>query len=149
MKIAEVTKKAGADKRRRRVGRGRGSGCGKTCGRGHKGAGSRAGNARRGFAEGGQMPTFRRIPKRGFSNAKFAKHFSIVNLAGLEEKYESGAHVTPQSMLEVGLIRHLRHPVKVLGNGELSKKLTVDAAKFSASAAEKIKAAGGEARVGA
>ena len=93
------------------------------------------------------MPTFRRIPKRGFSNAKFATRYSIVNVESLESRFESGAHVTPQSLREVGLIRNLRLPVKVLGNGALTKKLTVDAAKFTKSALEKIQAAGGEARV--
>ena len=92
------------------------------------------------------MPTFRRMPKRGFSNARFTTRYSIVNVASLEERYETGAHVTPQSLLEVGLIRNLSHPVKVLGEGSLTKKLTVDAAKYSKSAKEKIEAAGGEAR---
>ena len=93
------------------------------------------------------MPTFRRIPKRGFSNANFTIRYGIVNLEDLEARYEAGSHVTLQSMVEVGLIRNLRQPVKVLGNGSLSKKLMVDAARFSKSAEEKIKAAGGEARV--
>lgn len=93
------------------------------------------------------MPTFRRMPKRGFNNARFATRFSVVNLASLEERYEAGAHVTPQSLLEVGLIRNLKLPVKILGNGSLTKKLIVDAAKFSRSAMEKIQSAGGEARV--
>ncbi len=147
MNIAEITRLAGANKRRKRVGRGRGSGSGKTCGRGHKGAGQRSGFRRRGMQEGGQMPTFRRIPKRGFSNVQFATHYSIVNVGSLESRFASGAHVTVQSLLEAGLIRHLHHRVKILGNGELNKKLTVDAAKFSKSAMEKIQAAGGEARV--
>lgn len=93
------------------------------------------------------MPTFRRIPKRGFNNARFAIHYSIVNVHSLDDRFEAGAHVTPQSLYEVGLIRHLRYPVKVLGNGALEKKLTVDAAKFSQTAREKIEAAGGEVRV--
>lgn len=93
------------------------------------------------------MPTFRRIPKRGFSNANFTVRYGIVNLEDLEGRYEAGSHVTLQSMMEVGLIRNLRQPIKVLGNGSLSKKLTVDAARFSKSAEEKIKAAGGEARI--
>ena len=93
------------------------------------------------------MPTFRRMPKRGFNNAKFATRYSVVNVASLEERYEAGAHVTPQSLLEMGLIRNLRLPVKILGNGSLTKKLAVDAAKFSKTAIEKIQATGGEARV--
>lgn len=147
MKINEITKIAGRHKRRKRVGRGRGSGSGKTCGRGHKGAGQRSGWTTRGQFEGGQMPTFRRLPKRGFSNVQFATRYGIVNVGSLEERYEAGAHVTPQSLLEVGLLRTVRYPIKVLGDGTLTKKLTVDAAKFSKSAMEKIQAAGGDARV--
>ena len=93
------------------------------------------------------MPTFRRLPKRGFSNAQFANPHGIVNVGMIEERFESGAHVTAQALMEVGLLRSLRFPVKVLGDGELTKKLTIDAAKFSKSAAQKIEAAGGEARV--
>ncbi len=147
MNIAEITKLAGSDKRRKRVGRGRGSGQGKTSGRGHKGAGQRSGWRRRGMQEGGQMPTFRRMPKRGFSNVRFATLYSIVNVGSLESYFGVNAHVTPQSLRETGLIRNLRYPVKILGNGELTKKLTVNAAKFSKSAMEKIQAAGGEARM--
>ncbi len=98
--------------------------------------------------EGGQMPTFRRLPKRGFTNAAFKTVYSVVNIGSLEERFDSGAHVTPQSLAAVGLIRTLRFPVKILGNGDLTKKLTVDAAKFSRTAEEKIKAAGGEVRTG-
>ena len=97
--------------------------------------------------EGGQMPTFRRLPKRGFSNARFTTRYSVVNVVSLETRFESGAHVTPQALLDVRLIRNLRYPVKILGNGTLTKKLIIDAAKFSRSAVEKIQAAGGEARV--
>lgn len=93
------------------------------------------------------MPTFRRMPKRGFSNARFTTRYNIVNVGLLESRFESGAHVTLQALLKAGLIRHLRYPVKVLGDGELAKKLIVDAAKFSNSAMEKIQAAGGEARI--
>lgn len=148
MELSEITKLAGHDKRRMRVGRGRGSGHGKTCGRGSKGFGSRSGWGQRGMHEGGQMPTFRRLPKRGFTNAAFKTVYSVVNIESLEERFDSGAHVTPQSLAAVGLIRNLRFPVKILGNGNLTKKLTVDAAKFSRSAEEKIKAAGGEVRTG-
>ena len=146
MDLTEIGKLAGPDKRPRRVGRGRGSGKGKTCGRGHKGAGQRSGFRSRGLQEGGQMPTFRRLPKRGFSNAQFTTRYSVVNVAALEERFEAGAHVTPQFLLEAGLIRNLRLPVKVLGDGVLTKQLTVDAAKFSKTAKEKIQAAGGEVR---
>jgi large subunit ribosomal protein L15 len=92
------------------------------------------------------MPTFRRMPKRGFSNAKFRTIYTVVNVGALDSKFESGTHVTPQLLKEAGLIRNLRYPVKVLGDGPLTKKLTVDAAKYSKSALEKIQAAGGEAK---
>ena len=144
MQIAEITKLAGRHKRRRRVGRGPGSGSGKTCGRGHKGAGSRAGWSRRGLAEGGQMPLFRRLPKRGFSNFLHRKSYSVVNVGDLEVRFDVGTHVTPELLVEAGLIRSVALGVKVLGDGTLSKKMTVDASKFSRQASEKIKAAGGE-----
>ena len=93
------------------------------------------------------MPTFRRIPKRGFSNFQFEQRFSVVNVASLEQRFKAGAHVTPQALAAAGLIRDPRQPVKILGEGGLTKKLRVDAARFSKSAMEKIKAAGGEANV--
>jgi large subunit ribosomal protein L15 len=147
MELSEILKAAGRHKRRKRVGRGIGSGWGKTCGRGHKGAGSRSGARRVTMREGGQMPLFRLLPKRGFNNAQFATRYNVVNVGDLEDRFEAGAHVTPEAILEAGLIRNLRHKVKVLGEGELKKKLKVEAAKFSKSAEEKIKAAGGEAVV--
>lgn len=146
MNITEITTLAGAHRKRRRVGRGRGSGSGKTCGRGHKGAGSRAGSVASSMSEGGQMPMFRRIPKRGFNNAQFARRFVVVNVSDLEQRFKAGDHVTPQSLVEAGLIRNARLPVKVLGNGSLSKKLVVDVAKYSQSAIEKINTAGGQAK---
>lgn len=94
------------------------------------------------------MPTFRRLPKRGFNNVQFERRFSVVNVASLEKRFEAGTHVTPQLLQEVGLIRNLHLPVKILGDGTLTKKLIVDAAKFSSSAREKITAAGGEIREG-
>jgi len=147
MNIADITRQAGKDRRKKRVGRGEGSGSGKTAGRGDKGGGQRAGWKLRGLQEGGQMPTFRRIPKRGFNNANFATRYAVVNVAGLEAKFENGAHVTPQALRECGLVRKAGMPVKILGQGDLKKKLHVDAAKFSKAAAEKIKAAGGETKV--
>lgn len=146
MNITEITSRAGADKRRKRLGRGESSGSGKTCGRGAKGAGSRSGWKQRGFQEGGQMPVFRRIPKRGFPNVQFARRFAVVNLAEIDAKFEAGAHVTPEALRVAGLIRTLRLPVKVLGTGTLTKKMKIEAARFSASAMEKIKAIGGDAR---
>ena len=124
MNISQITQLAGKQKSRKRVGRGRGTGLGKTCGRGHKGQNSRPSSGGRMLNEGGQMPTFRRIPKRGFSNAKFRTRFSIVNVSSLEERFDAGAHVTPQLLLEAGLIRNLRFPVKILGNGELKTNPT-------------------------
>jgi len=147
MNITDITTKAGADKRRKRIGRGEASGSGKTAGRGAKGAGSRSGWKQRGFAEGGAMPTFRRIPKRGFPNVQFARRYEVVNLAEIDAKFEAGAHVTPEALREAGLIRTTRMPVKILGNGTLTKKMKIEAAKFSASALEKIKKAGGDPRV--
>lgn len=147
MQIADITKLAGAGKRRKRVGRGQGSGHGKTSTRGTKGAGARAGWKQRGMQEGGQMPIFRRLPKRGFSNVEFRTVYNVVNVAALERVFKAGEHVTPQALLERGLIRHLRNPIKVLGDGNLTKKLNVDAAKFSESAARKIESLGGKANV--
>jgi large subunit ribosomal protein L15 len=147
MQLGEILKQAGANKKRRRVGRGPGSGLGKTSGRGHKGAGSRSGSTGATLLEGGQMPLFRRIPKRGFNNAEFRTAYNVVNVGDLEGRFDAGAHVTPEAILEAGLIRNLRYKVKVLGGGELTKKLKVEAAKFSKAAEEKIKKAGGEAVV--
>ncbi len=145
MELAEITRRAGAHKRRKRVGRGRGSGCGKTCGRGHKGSGQRSGGAIRALTEGGQMPLFRRIPKRGFSNADFRVAYDVVNVCDLDELFDSGTEVTKQVMAKAGLLRNDRVRVKVLGDGDLSKKLTVRADRFSQSAKQKITAAGGAA----
>ncbi len=147
MMIHEITEKAGAHKRRKRVGRGVGSGHGKTCGRGHKGARSRSGFSSNGKTEGGQMPLFRRIPKVGFSNARFRKHFAIVNLKAIEARFEDGAEVNPAMLAKLGLIRDTKLPVKVLGGGEVTKKLTVTVAAYSAAAKEKIEKAGGSAQV--
>lgn len=146
MNITEITKLAGAHKRRKRVGRGAGSGSGKTAGRGNNGFGQRSGWRQRGLQEGGQMPSFRRMPKRGFNNAQFTTRYNIVNISSLEDRFDAGAHVTPQALQEVGLIRNTRMPVKILGDGDLTKKLTVDATRFSKSARDKITSAGGEVR---
>ena len=143
MKLDEVLSAAGKSKRKRRVGRGIGSGHGKTSGRGHKGYGSRSGSKRRLGYEGGQTPTMSRFPQRGFSNFQFRKEFQIVNVAGLE-RFDKGSRVDPAAMFEARLISDKDKPVKILGNGELTKKLTVVAAKFSAVAAEKIAKAGGQ-----
>lgn len=145
MEMHELGPAFGATKSRKRVGRGIGSGLGKTAGSGHKGQKARAGGSiRRGF-EGGQTPLYRRIPKRGFTN-HFAKEYCVINLSDLE-KYEDGMTVTPDTLLKDGSIRKVLDGVKVLGNGTLTKKLTVVAAKFSKSAEEKIQAVGGKIEV--
>jgi len=142
MRLNEVLTAAGKYKSSKRVGRGTGSGRGKTSGRGHKGYGSRAGARKRLGYEGGQNPALARIPKRGFTNAPFRKEFQIVNVACLE-RFESGRRVDATALAQARLISDATKPVKVLGHGELKKKLTVVAAKFTASAARKIAGAGG------
>ncbi len=145
MQLHELKPAAGATKKRKRVGRGPGSGHGKTSCRGHKGQKSRSGSGhRRGF-EGGQMPLQRRLPKRGFTNI-FRKEYALIKLCHLES-FEDGAVVTPEQLLSKGLIKKKGQLFKVLGNGELSKKLTVQAHKFSTSAQDKIKACGGVAEL--
>lgn len=142
MMIHEITEKVGKHRLRKRIGRGHGSGHGKTAGRGHKGAASRSGWTRRPGFEGGQMPLVRRMPKRGFTNVQFRTLYAIVNVQTLEERCEKGAKIDAASLFEAGIIRD-KLPLKVLGHGELTKKFDITAAKFSASAKEKIEAAGG------
>jgi len=146
MDLTEVKNKGLRNKRPIRVGRGTGSGKGKTCGRGTKGAGARSGNSLRLGFEGGQMPLFRRVPKRGFSNALFKKVYTIINVGKLEE-FEPGSKVDLKAILEKGLCSKESDYLKVLGNGELTKPLTVVAHKFSKSAKEKIEKAGGKVEV--
>lgn len=143
MKLHELKPAEGSRQVRNRVGRGTSSGNGKTAGRGQKGQKARS-KVRLGF-EGGQMPLFRRMPKRGFDNIN-RKEYAIVNLETLN-KFEDGAEVTPALMVEAGIVKNEKDGVKVLGNGELNKKLTVKANKFSASAKAAIEAAGGQAEV--
>ena len=143
MMIHEITEKVGAHKKRKRVGRGRASGLGKTSGRGHKGAGSRAGHGDKIYFEGGQMPLVRRLPKRGFTNAAFRTVYQVVNVHVLCSRFENGAEVNAEVLAEKGLIRSTKKPVKILGQGEINKKLSVTAQMFSASAKSKIEAAGG------
>lgn len=128
-----------------RRGRGHGSGNGKTAGKGHKGQKARSGAPRAGF-EGGQMPLYRRIPKRGFTDRN-SKHLVGINLSTLEKRYEAGEAVTVESLIEKRIVRKLEDGVKILGNGELTKKLTVKVNAFSASAKEKIEAVGGTCEV--
>jgi len=136
----------GATSARKRVGRGPGSGLGKTSGRGEKGQKSRSGHKHKLGFEGGQMPLHRRVPKRGFNNDRFRVEYSIVNLEKLE-MFDAGAIITPDVLLKRGIIKKLMDGVKVLGDGKLTKALTVRAHKFSAKAQEQITGAGGKAEV--
>ena len=146
MKLHELSPAEGSKKSVKRIGRGAGSGQGKTAGKGHKGQKARAGRGMRPGFEGGQMPLQRRIPKRGFNNI-FAKEIVAVNVAALDKAFEDGATVTVDALIEKGLIKKALDGVKVLGNGEISKKLTVQVNSFSDSAKQKIEAAGGKAEV--
>ena len=139
-------KGSGAGRERKRVGRGPGSGLGKTSGRGEKGQKSRSGFSHRDGFEGGQMPLHRRVPKRGFTNARFKKEFAEVNVGKLEA-FDAGTIVTPEILLKHGIIKKLADGVKVLGDGELTKALTVRAHRFSAKAQERITGLGGKAEV--
>ena len=145
MKLHELKPAAGSTTAAKRLGRGSGSGLGKTSGKGHKGAKARSGGGKRPGFEGGQMPLYRRIPKRGFTNI-FGTDYETVNVEVLE-RFENGTVVTPETLVEAGIIRKNSADLKILGNGELTKKLTVKAAKFTASAKEKIEAVGGTAEV--
>jgi large subunit ribosomal protein L15 len=136
----------GSTRARKRVGRGPGSGLGKTSGRGEKGQKSRSGFGQKAGFEGGQMPLHRRVPKRGFSNARFRKEFTCVNLERLEI-FEAGTVVTPETLLKRGIIKKVLDGVKILGDGAFSKALTVKAHKFSAKAQERITGAGGKVEV--
>jgi len=146
MKLHELRPSEGAFKTSKRLGRGTGSGHGKTSGKGHKGQNARSGGGVRPGFEGGQLPLFRRLPKRGFSNAMFKVEYATINVSDLE-KFEDGAVVTPELLKEMGILKKQLAGVKVLGNGNLTKKLTVKASKFSKSAVEKIEAIGGKAEV--
>ncbi len=145
MKLHEIKPAPGSTKRRKVVGRGRGSGRGTTAGRGGKGQTARTGSSIPAWFEGGQMPLIRRLPKRGFTNI-FKKNYAIINIAILD-RFESGQEVTPALLVSQGLIRSRNDGVKVLGTGVLTKTLTVHAHKFSQSAAAKIEAAGGKVQV--
>ena len=145
MKLHELSPVEGSKKNSKRIGRGHGSGWGKTAGKGHKGQKARSGGGVRPGFEGGQMPLQRRIPKRGFNNI-FAKEIVAVNLSALN-RFEDGAVVDTQALLDKGIVKNKFDGIKILGNGNLTKKLEVKAAAFSASAKEKIEAAGGKAEV--
>ena len=146
MKLNELKSNSGAVKNSYRKGRGHGSGNGKTAGRGHKGQNARAGGGVRIGFEGGQMPLYRRIPKRGFNHKRFAKVYAEVNVSDLNI-FNDGDVVDIGKLTETGLVRKVSDSVAVLGNGEITKKLTIKAARFTKSAIEKIEAAGGKAEV--
>ena len=147
MKLHELSPAPGTTKSAWRKGRGVGSGNGKTAGRGHKGQNARTGGGVRPGFEGGQIPLYRRLPKRGFTNSLFKKEYAIINLETLDKLFNDGDAVSMETLLEKGVIRKELNGLKVLGRGEITKKLTVKAAIFSASAKEKIEAAGGKAEV--
>lgn len=146
MKLHELNSAPEA-KSKKRVGRGPGSGMGKTSTRGQKGQKSRSGASIPAWFQGGQTPLYRRIPKRGFSNAKFRTEFATINLSDLNKHFNDGDVVTPELLKEKGIIKQQLCGVKVLGNGELEKKITVKANRFSSSAVTKIESAGGKAEV--
>ena len=146
MKLHTMQPNIGATTTRKRVGRGVGSGLGKTSGKGHKGQNARSGGGVRPGFEGGQLPLFRRLPKRGFSNARFKTRYATINLSDLN-RFEDGAVVTPELLKEMGLIKNQLDGIKVLGNGKLEKKLTVKAHQFSSSAQREIEGNGGKIEV--
>ena len=145
MKLHDLKPAVGATKAPKRLGRGTGSGLGKTSGKGHKGAKARSGGGKRPGFEGGQMPLTMRLPKRGFTN-KWRVEFATVNVDRLNI-FEDGATVSPVELIQAGILKNVQDGVKILGNGEITKKLTVQANKFTATAKEKIEAAGGKVEV--
>ncbi|GIP45880.1 50S ribosomal protein L15 [Paenibacillus sp. J45TS6] len=145
MKLHELSPAPGSRKERKRVGRGTSSGMGKTSGRGHKGQNSRSGGGVRPGFEGGQNPLYRRLPKRGFTNPT-RKEYAVVNLQDLNS-FEAGTEVTPEILVNSGIVKNTKSGIKILGNGDITVKLTVKANKFSQSAVEKIEAAGGKTEV--
>ena len=146
MKLNTIKPAYGATQNRKRVGRGPGSGIGKTSGRGENGQKSRSGYSHKPGFEGGQLPLYRRLPKRGFSNAKFKVEYATINLDVLN-RFDNGSTVTPELLKEMGLLKNQLAGVKVLGNGKLEKKLIVRANKFSAKAQEEIEKLGGKVEV--
>ena len=146
MKLHELSPQEGSVKERFRKGRGAGSGNGKTAGKGHKGQNARSGGGVRPGFEGGQLPLYRKLPKRGFNNARFGKKYAVINVQSLN-KFNDGDVVDSAALLNMGIINNVNDGVKVLGEGEITKNLTVKAAVFSASAKEKIEAVGGKTEV--
>ncbi|MGN1000868.1 MAG: 50S ribosomal protein L15 [Bacilli bacterium] len=146
MKLHELEKNVGAKQKRKIVGRGPGSGLGKTSGRGQKGQNARSGGGVNPVFEGGQLPLYRRLPKRGFSNHEFKVRYATINLGDLNI-FEEGTLVTPALLKEVGLVKKQLDGIKILGDGELNKKLTIQAHKFSKSAVEKLEESGSKIEV--
>ena len=146
MKLHELEKNIGATHRKKRVGNGRGSGLGKTCGRGQKGQKARSGGSINPVFEGGQLPLYRRLPKRGFTNHMFKTEYAVINVSDLN-RFNNGDVITPALLKEKGIIKKQLSGIKVLGNGNLEKKLTIQANKFTKSALEKIKESGSKAEV--
>ncbi|KEQ22363.1 50S ribosomal protein L15 [Paenibacillus tyrfis] len=145
MKLHELSSASGSRDTRKRVGRGIGSGMGKTATRGHKGQNARSGGGVRPGFEGGQNPLYRRLPKRGFNN-RFRTEYAVINVEDLN-KFAAGTEVTPEVLLESGIVKNPKDGIKILGNGEITVQLNVKASKFSQSAVEKIQAAGGKTEV--
>ena len=143
MRLHDIKPNPGAKHRRKRLGSGESSGLGKTCGRGHKGQKSRSGGGPRSTFEGGQMPLYRRLPKRGFNNANFKKIYAVVNVGLLEDRFDEGALINDQSLREQGIVKGRYDGIKILGAGEVSKKFKLSVNKVSDSAKEKIEKAGG------
>ena len=146
MKLHELEKNIGATQKRKIVGRGRGSGLGKTSGKGHKGQNARSGGGVNPIFEGGQTPLYRSLPKRGFNNYEFQIRYAVINVSDLN-RFENGTVVTPALLKETGVIKNQLDGIKVLGNGTLEKKLTVQAHKFSKTAIEKLEASGSKIEV--
>jgi len=146
MKLHELEKNIGATQKRKIVGRGRGSGLGKTSGKGHKGQNARSGGGVSAIFEGGQTPLYRRLPKRGFNNYEFQIRYAVINVSDLN-RFENGTVVTPALLKETGVIKNQLDGIKVLGNGTLEKKLTIQAHKFSKTAIEKLEASGSKIEV--
>ena len=146
MRLHELSPVPGSTKEAKRKGRGHGSGNGKTAGKGHKGQNARSGGGVRPGFEGGQLPLYRKLPKRGFNNSRFGKQYSVINVESLN-KFNDGDVVDAAALINAGVVKSINDGVKILGEGELTKKLTVKASVFSASAKEKIEAVGGKTEV--
>ena len=146
MKLYNLHANEGATHATKRLGRGTSSGHGKTSGKGHKGQNARSGGGVRAVFEGGQLPLYRRLPKRGFTNARFKVEYAVINMTDLN-RFEDGAVISPELLKEMGLVKNQLSGIKVLGNGTLEKKVIVKAHKFSAKAAEQIEKLGGKAEV--